>query len=111
CDGGTATVTGTTGGSFAFNPDPGDGAVINGTTGTITSGTSGATYTVEYTTNGACPSSSTQDVTVLITDDASFTLTSTCDGGTAVITGDLGGTFTFANPQPTDGAVIDPATG
>ena len=111
CDGGTATVTGTTGGSFAFNPLPGDGAVINATTGTITSGTSGATYTVEYTTNGTCPSSSTQDVTVLITDDASFTLTATCDGGTATITGDLGGTFTFANPQPTDGATIDPATG
>src|SRR5690606_18014322 len=111
CDGGTATVTGVPNGSFALNPDPGDGAVINITSGTITGGTSGATYTVEYTTNGTCPSSSTQDVTVLLATDASFTMTPTCDGGTAVITGDIGGTFAFAAPQPTDGAVIDPLGG
>ena len=42
--------------------------------------------------------------------DPSFTVTPTCDGGTVVITGDPGGTFTF-NPIPTDGAVIDTATG
>ena len=111
CDGGTATVTGTTGGSFALNPDPADGAVIDAANGTVTGGTSGVTYTVEYTTNGTCPSSSTQDVTVLLATDASFTLTPTCDGGTATVTGDLGGSFAFADPQPTDGAVIDAATG
>ena len=42
--------------------------------------------------------------------DPSFTVTPTCDGGTVMITGDTGGTFTF-NPIPTDGAVIDTATG
>ncbi|WP_223033060.1 T9SS type B sorting domain-containing protein [Hanstruepera marina] len=110
CDGGTVTITGTTGGTFAFNPVPPDGAVIDTTTGTVTGGASGATYTIEYTTMGSCPATSTQDVTALTTSDPSFTTTPTCDGGTVTITGDTGGTFAF-NPAPTDTAVIDPATG
>src|SRR5690606_32039765 len=50
------------------------------------------------------------DLIVLESDDASFTMAPTCDGGTATITGDLNGTFTF-NPAPTDGAVINPTDG
>ncbi|MCR9171842.1 MAG: hypothetical protein NXI10_05080 [bacterium] len=65
CGGASATVTGDAGGTFAFNPAPGDGAQINTSTGTITNGTAGTSYTVEYT---ICGSSSTQSVTVL-TDD------------------------------------------
>ncbi|SHH31143.1 T9SS type B sorting domain-containing protein [Winogradskyella jejuensis] len=110
CDGGVVTITGDTGGTFAFNPLPTDGAVINSTTGEVTNGTSATTYTIEYTTAGACPDTSTQDITVLTADDPTFTVTPTCDGGTATITGDTGGTFAF-NPLPTDGAVIDAATG
>ncbi|MFD2823204.1 T9SS type B sorting domain-containing protein [Lacinutrix iliipiscaria] len=110
CDGGTATITGDLGGTFSFNPAPGDGAVIDPTTGTVTGGTSGTTYTIEYATSGACADDSTETVTALSTGDASFTMTATCDGGTATITGDLGGTFSF-NPAPGDGAVIDPTTG
>ncbi|MBV7270745.1 hypothetical protein KCG49_16295, partial [Winogradskyella sp. WHY3] len=110
CDGATATVTGDTGGTFVLNPDLGDGAVIDPALGTITNGISGTTYTVEYTTAGDCPQSSTQNVTVLTSDDASFTVTPTCDGGTVTITGTTGGTFSFDVP-PTDAAVIDPATG
>ena len=110
CDGGTATITGTPGGTFAFNPAPGDGAMIDAATGTVTGGTSGAAYTIEYTTSGVCPDSSTQVLNVLITDDPTFTLDPTCDGGTAVITGTPGGTFAF-NPAPGDGAMIDAATG
>jgi len=63
CDGATATVTGDSG-TFAFNPVPTDGAVIDTNSGTITNATPGAVYTVEYTTNGACPTSSIQNVTV-----------------------------------------------
>ena len=110
CDGGTVTITGDTGGTFTFNPIPTDGAVIDTATGEVTGGTSATTYTIEYTTAGACPDTSTQDVTVLTSEDSSFTVTPTCDGGTVMITGDTGGTFTF-NPIPTDGAVIDTATG
>ncbi|PWK18912.1 T9SS type B sorting domain-containing protein, partial [Xanthomarina spongicola] len=110
CDGGTATITGDTGGTFAFNPLPGDGATINTGTGEVTNGTPGTTYTVEYTTSGPCPSSSTQMVTVLGVEDASFAMTPSCSGATATIIGDTGGTFAF-NPLPTDGATIDASTG
>uniref|UniRef100_UPI00261262C1 PKD domain-containing protein n=1 Tax=uncultured Winogradskyella sp. TaxID=395353 RepID=UPI00261262C1 len=110
CDGATAIITGDAGGTFVLNPDLGDGATIDPATGTITNGVSGTTYTVEYTTAGNCPQSSTQNVTVLTSDDASFTITPTCDGGTATITGTTGGTFSF-NPDPGDGAVIDVTTG
>ena len=110
CDGGTATITGETGGTFALNPEPGDGTVIDSSTGTVTGGAVNTTYSVEYTTAGACSGTSTQTVTVLPEDDASFTMTATCDGGIATITGETGGTFAF-NPVPSDGAVIDVTTG
>jgi gliding motility-associated-like protein len=60
----SATITGDAGGTFAFNPAPGDGSSINSTTGEITNGVNGTTYTVEYTTGGACPESATQTVSV-----------------------------------------------
>jgi len=41
---------------------------------------------------------------------ASFYMTPTCDGATATITGDNGGFFNL-NPNPPDGAAIDPTTG
>ncbi|WP_370391955.1 PKD domain-containing protein, partial [uncultured Winogradskyella sp.] len=110
CDGATATISGDLGGTFAFNPVPGDGSIIDAATGLVTGGTSGATYTVEYTTSGTCSSVSSQTFSVLEVDDASFTPTPTCDGATVTINGDLGGTFAF-NPIPGDGAVIDGITG
>lgn len=110
CDGATAAITGDAGGAFAFSPLPGDAAVIDTTTGTVTNGTSGTVYTVEYTTVGDCPQSSTQDVTVLDADDASFSVTPTCDGGTTTLNGTVGGTFSF-DIVPTDAAIIDPNTG
>ena len=110
CDGGTSTITGDTGGTFALNPVPTDGAVIDPVTGTVTNAQPGVTYTVEYTTSGACPTTESHDVTVYPQEDSGFTVSPTCDGGTSTITGDTGGTFAF-NPVPTDGAVIDTATG
>ncbi|GIR21775.1 MAG: hypothetical protein CM15mP36_09820 [Flavobacteriales bacterium] len=110
CDGATATVTGLPGGSFAFVDEPADGAVIDTDTGTITGGSYSTTYNVEYTTNDACPSTSTLEVTTLDPDNSSFELTATCDGATATVTGLPGGSFTFAD-EPADGAVIDPDTG
>jgi len=110
CDGATATITGTSGGAFAFNPAPGGTVSIDGATGEITGGTSGETYTIEYTTAGTCPDNSTQDATVIINDDASFATTSTCDGGTSIISGTTGGTFSF-NPIPGGSVSIDSSTG
>ena len=110
CDGGTATITGLVGGTFAFDTAPTDGAVIDSSTGTITGGDYDTTYLVSYTTNGDCPTTTIVSVTSIIADDSSFEMISTCDGGTANITGLAGGTFTF-DTAPTDGAVIDSSTG
>jgi gliding motility-associated-like protein len=111
CDGGTAVVTGDLGGVFAFaDPQPTDGATIDPTDGTVIGGTSSTTYTVTYTTIGDCSETSTQVLNVLPLDNATFSMTPTCDGATANVTGLGGGTFTFTTP-PTDAAVIDPATG
>ncbi|MCX7546353.1 gliding motility-associated C-terminal domain-containing protein [Xanthomarina sp. F1114] len=111
CDGATAEILGDTGGEFAFSPEPNDGATIDATTGEITNGIGGTTYTVQYTVGeDGCPSIVTQTVTILTAGDASFTLTPTCDGATANLTGDAGGVFSF-NPEPEDGAIIDPVTG
>ncbi len=110
CDSGIATVTGTPGGIFSFNPAPTDGAVIDTATGEITNGVPGTTYTIEYTTQGACPDVSIETITLLDQEDATFNMTPTCEGGTATITGVLGGIFSF-NPMPADGAIIDANTG
>lgn len=110
CDGGTATISGTTGGAFTFAIAPLDAAVIDGSTGTVTNATPGDSYDIVYTTNGTCPTSSTETLSVLINDDATFTMSSTCDGGISTITGTTGGVFSF-NVAPLDAAVIDAATG
>ncbi len=114
CEGSSNAATGiaTSGGTFTFEPVPGDGATINNSTGAITGGVAGATYTIEYTTSGACPDSSTETVTVLTIDDPGFTLTDFCEGSSNAATGIVtsGGTFAF-NPAPGDGATIDPSTG
>ncbi|UAB74495.1 T9SS type B sorting domain-containing protein [Mesoflavibacter sp. SCSIO 43206] len=110
CDGAVVDSSVLSGGTYAFNPLPGDGATIDSGTGTITNGTSGATYTVEHTTSGVCPASTTVDVTVYPLEDPSFTATATCDGATVAITGDTGGTFAL-NPDPGAPVTIDAATG
>lgn len=78
CQGSANGATGIAlpGGTFSFSPDLGDGSLINATTGEITNGVVGTTYTVQYVTNGLCPESMTNTVTVngfsytaLITDE------------------------------------------
>src|SRR5690606_16940995 len=59
-----ASAVTTPGGSFAFNPNPLDGSTIDATTGEISNGVPGSTYTVEYTTSGSCSQSSTETVNV-----------------------------------------------
>lgn len=108
CSTASANITGDLGGTFGFNPAPGDGAIINSATGAISNGTPGTTYTVEYSVN--CGVSSTQNVTLPASGNASFTLNDACGGATATINGDTGGTFTF-NPAPGDGAQVNSTTG
>ncbi|WP_452221650.1 T9SS type B sorting domain-containing protein, partial [Lacinutrix salivirga] len=64
CEGGLVTTEATPGGTYIWTaPAPTDGALLDSATGAITSGIPGATYSVDYTTNGACPSTSTSTVT------------------------------------------------
>jgi len=108
CNTASSTITGDVGGTFSFNPAPGDAAVVNPTTGAITNGTPGATYTVQYTVS--CGVNSTQNVTLALAGTPSFTLAVACGGGVATITGSPGGTFAF-NPAPGDGAQVSATTG
>ena len=112
CDGSiTAIITGLEGGVFSFEQDPEDGAIIDSDTGTVTGGLNGSTYNVVYTTNDACPSTSSLEATVLQEDDSSFELIANCDGSiTANILGLEGGVFSF-DQDPEDGAIIDSETG
>ena len=112
CDGATVTITGDTGGTFVLNPDPGSPITIDSVTGTVTGGTYGDTYTIEYTTGGPCPEVSAQNVTVLAQDDPSFTMVPNCDGGTVDSVAMPGGTYTFNPPAPSGDTVqIDASTG
>ena len=72
CDGGTATVTGLAGGTFSFNVAPIDAAAINSSTGLVSGGTTGNSYSILYTTAGACPNSSAVSVTAAT--DLSYTV-------------------------------------
>jgi len=55
----------TPGGTFSFNPTPGDGATINPTTGIISNPVAGNSYSVQYITPGPCPNNLTLAVDVL----------------------------------------------
>lgn len=107
-----ATSIATPGGTFSFNPAPGDGATINATTGEITNEVLSTTYSVQYAAGGTCPNSQVESVTVNTNDDPSFTALNWCFGNSNTITGIVtsGGTFSF-NPAPVDGATINPSTG
>ena len=103
----TSTISGDTGGTFAFSTAPGDGAVIDSNTGEVTNVTFGTTYFVEYTS--PCGGTSIESIAIP-NGDASFSLTEICEGANATILGDIGGTFSF-NPIPADGATINSSTG
>ncbi|MFT6504037.1 MAG: gliding motility-associated-like protein [Crocinitomicaceae bacterium] len=92
----SATVTGTTGGTFTFAPDLLDGAAVNGATGEITNEVAGTTYTIQYLTAGTCPDSSTQTVTVnglptILTADVTV-----CLGGNVNITASGATTYSWS---------------
>lgn len=76
----TPTISGTPGGTFTSTPA---GLSINSSTGQINVGASTAgTYTVTYTTPGACPGTLDRVVTIINADDATFSYSapSLCQG-------------------------------
>lgn len=101
-----AVVTGQSGGFFFVD----NGASIDAYTGELDLASTfpGSSYLISYQTNGTCPVTNTQPLFVQDSSDASFLYPDTiCPGSPnplAIITGDLGGTFTVF-PSATINAV------
>src|SRR5690606_13134605 len=72
----------------------------------------GETIYVRVENNGDsdCFAITSFDIVVNPSPNASFEMTATCDGATATILGDTGGTFSFYQ-TPTDAATINPSNG
>ena len=102
----------TSGGVFSFNPTPTSGEIIDPFNGQITGGIAGTSYTVQYVTNGICPSQSLESLNVNLLDDPSFVVNDFCEGApnsaSSIVTS--GGVFSF-NPIPTSGEIINSLTG
>ncbi|WP_034062131.1 T9SS type A sorting domain-containing protein [Lacinutrix jangbogonensis] len=102
----TPTITGLAGGTFtSFSSAPGGLSITSGTGAIDISTSAPGTYTVTYTTIGACPNSSSVSVTVNALDDASFNYSTAayCSADTdptPTITGLAGGTFTSFSSAP-----------
>ncbi len=60
----TPIITGNSGGTFSFNPNPNDGSTINPNNGQISNPIDGTLYFVQYATSGQCPDSSVVPVQV-----------------------------------------------
>ncbi len=109
-----APVATTGGGEYTFVGDVDPEITINSSTGVITGGVEGEYYIVMYSVFDAtvtCNESAIDTVYVLGNDE-SFSMDNFCaefssDEATAAVDG---GTYTF-EPDPADGAEIDPATG
>ena len=111
CEGEANSASGTVtpGGTFTFNPAPGDGASINAGTGEITNGVGGTTYTVQYETPGACPQISSETVNVIASPTFNLAQTNpSCGGsdGIIIISGLLPNTS--YDVIYSDGAVVGP---
>jgi len=86
----------TPGGTFSFSPNLADGSTINASTGSISNGVFGTTYTVQYATSGACPSTSTQTVAVTNLAYNAVVLDENCGAGDGEINlTPVGGSPTF----------------
>ena len=100
------------GGTFSFDSMPFAGESINSTTGEISGGIGGTTYTIKYVTAGLCPSSATQTVTVnpipIVTAGPNQTVCN--DGTTVTITGSGATAYVWDNGV-TDGNSFTPSLG
>ena len=87
------------------------GIVINSSTGEIdvASSTPG-TYRITYTTNGDCPNSSTQDITInaLPTISISASSTSICAGDSVTLTANGGTSYLWGGGQTTNPLTVTP---
>ncbi|UOQ54754.1 T9SS type A sorting domain-containing protein [Hymenobacter cellulosivorans] len=105
----TATITGTTGGTFSST----SGLSLNATTGTINlAASTPGTYTVTYSVSGTCPSSVTASVTITAAPVATFSYAaaSYCTSGTNP-TAVIPATSTAGTFSSTAGLSINATTG
>ena len=106
-----ATITGSVGGTFAYNPNPADGSTVNPATGSITGGVGGATYSIEYTTSGVCSAASIQTVTVNAIPQIDAGPNQTiCDGDQIVLSGSGAIIYNWDNGA-IDGVAFTPILG
>ncbi len=105
-----ATVTGTGGGTFTIDA----GGTINASNGQIDLSATGAgSFTVTYTTSGACPNSQTFAITISAAFDATITAAGPfCDNDPAVTlsAADPGGTWSGTGITNASTGEFDPAT-
>jgi len=103
CTGTAVTLSGAGAVSFVW-----DNGVTNGLSFTPSIGS--VVYTVTGTGANTCVNTDQVTVTVTSADDASFTSTNICEGGTNIVTNIMvsGGTFTY---DGTDASTINAATG
>lgn len=104
------------GGVYSFDPVPTDGAIIDPTTGVISSAVIGATYSVKYTAVGPfCEANSTVSVTVDSSDVVEFTIEPFCSGSNSLApeteSGFAGGGVYSFLTSPSDGATINSVSG
>ena len=106
----TPTITGTSGGTFTID----NSGVINATTGEVNiTGSGVGVFNVTYTTNGACPDTST--VTINITSGADATITAAgpfCENAASVTLSavDPGGVWSGTGITNTSTGTFDPST-
>jgi len=105
-DANAATITGTPGGTFSFNPDPLDGALVNAASGEITNEVAGTTYDIQYLTSGACPDSLTLPVTVNALPVVSAPDQTICEGDNVNITATGANSYSW-----TPGTALNTTTG
>ncbi len=108
-------ITGNTGGTFSFNPNPGDGATINATTGVVSNAVTGNSYSIQYTVvAGACVSSSIVTITATTLNLSSANTNVLCNGastGASTITASNGiAPYGYTWPASAGGQTTNPAT-
>ncbi len=104
-----ANTSGTVVGSFSFNPNPADGATVDPVTGSINGGIGGTTYTLQFTTNGNCPATPTQNVTVFALPNVSAGADLVvCEGDQAVLTGSGATNYAWSPNGIIDGQAFIP---
>ncbi|MDG1333239.1 MAG: gliding motility-associated C-terminal domain-containing protein [Crocinitomicaceae bacterium] len=105
-----APVVATPGGTFFYNPNPVDGSTVDLNTGSITNGVGGSTYTIAYTTIGACPATSTQTVSVNAAPTINVPNYTVCNSGTITLTATGATTYSWSpatNLSASTGASVD----